>query len=265
METLTSYVAQGGAIVRGHKGYSVQLTQTLLNVSGACLTTDGIFGGATEDAVRAFQARTGIVISGRVGSTTASALDALAPPTVTPRGTIPSCKADVPWLTTMRAVTGQREYPGAPDSPFILGMAGEIAERYPDLTAYCKEYRHDSTPWCGLMIAYVMAVNDNKPVTKEEGAKYGFLWADDWKYFGVHCPPMVGAVGVFTRSGGGHVALIEGWNDTHYFIRGGNQADMVNVTTILKTKLTDTRWPATWPKTIIVGQTSMSTDTAKFV
>lgn len=256
MDTLTMYAARG-AIVRGDKGFAVQLAQTLLNSAGSCLVTDGVFGNATEDAVRAFQARSGIAQSGRIGTTTASALEVSRPPIASPINTITSVKSQAPWLTTMRAITGHKEYPGDANSPFILGMAAEIAERYPQMAKYCKSYTRDAIPWCGLAMAYVMAVNDIEPVFDVSAATRSFLWAAAWKLSGVHCSPCVGAIGVFTREGGGHVALIEGWANDRYIVRGGNQTDMINVTTIPKERLTDTRWPFNWPiVSSLAGQTS---------
>lgn len=250
-------VAASRAIRRGDKGEIVKLAQLALRSAGAELNPDGDYGSITEQAVRRFQAAHTLLSDGVIGVLTGRELDEVADAAAPrPEAPLGSALAGAPWLSTMRAITGNKEVPGEEDSPFVLGMAATIAQRHPDMRAYCREYAHDSVPWCGLTIAYVMAVNGIRPVTKLDGADFGFLWADDWKHFGVRCEPRVGAVGVFTRNGGGHVSLIEGVTPTHLTIRGGNQSDMVNVTTFPRTKLTDTRWPAGWPVVDIPGVAS---------
>lgn len=245
MDTLKALM-KGRALARGDtagRKDAVMLAQQLLHArNGAELLDDGVFGKQTEAAVRAYQAAHGLKVSGRIGTDTAKALDGDSPlpPMAVP---LPSVKTIAPWLTTMRAITGEKEYPGSEDSPFVLGMAREIGKRFPSLADYCKEYSHDAIPWCGLTVAYVMAFNGICPVRKQDGASYGFLWADDWKYFGEPSQPRPGAVMVFTRAGGGHVSMYEDETPTHYIVRGGNQSDMVNVTNIAKEKFTTARWP----------------------
>lgn len=153
----------------------------------------------------------------------------------------------------MRKISGEQEIPGAADSPMILGMAGAIAAKFPAMANYCRAYTHDSIPWCGLTIAYVMAVNGIAPQYRKLKDLESFLWADAWKDFGVPCEPTPGAVMVFTRNGGGHVSLYEGENSTHYVIRGGNQSDMINVMFMPKSKFTASRWPANVPIVPVPG------------
>ena len=50
---------------------------------------------------------------------------------------------------------------------------------------------------------------------------------------------------VFTRGGGGHVALYEGEEGNDYLIRGGNQSDAVSLMRIHKSKFAAAMWPAT--------------------
>ena len=57
-------------------GEDVKLAQTLLNKHGAKLETDGIFGPATDTAVKAFQAAHGMTADGVIGQDTWNALEA---------------------------------------------------------------------------------------------------------------------------------------------------------------------------------------------
>lgn len=61
---------------RGSKSAAVKDVQRLLNAAGRSppLITDGDFGGQTDDAVRAFQTVNGLVVDGKVGTQTLTAL-----------------------------------------------------------------------------------------------------------------------------------------------------------------------------------------------
>ena len=78
------YVASDSAypVRRCEKGIDVAMTQMMLNFHGASLDTDGYFGPATEQAVRAFQANAGLEVDGLVGPDTFAALLTSAPPPV---------------------------------------------------------------------------------------------------------------------------------------------------------------------------------------
>jgi uncharacterized protein (TIGR02594 family) len=148
------------------------------------------------------------------------------------------------WLATMREITGTQEYAGGSDNPVILEWARFIGEKYPEMRGYCAQYNHDAIAWCGLAVAYCMAKNSIRPVFgKSENER--FLWADAWRRFGVRLDkPKPGCVMVFTRNGGGHVALFEGEEGNDYLVRGGNQSDAVSLMRY-KSRFTAAMWPAT--------------------
>jgi uncharacterized protein (TIGR02594 family) len=149
-----------------------------------------------------------------------------------------------PWLATMRAISGTREYAGGADNPTILAWRDEIARRYPEMAGYCREYTHDSIPWCGLTVAYCMAANGIRPVFGASATER-FLWAGAWARFGRRLErPVPGCVMVLTRDGGGHVTLLEAIDGDYYLCRGGNQSDMVNVARYHRSRLTCAVWPA---------------------
>lgn len=131
-----------------------------------------------------------------------------------------------PWLATMRLITGTEEYAGGADNPIILGWRNEIADRYPEMAEYCKNYTHDSVPWCGLTVAYVMAHNGIRPVFGPADTDK-FLWAQAWKQFGSGVTaPQLGDVIVFQS----HVTLFERQEGDRFICRGGNQSDSVKET-----------------------------------
>lgn len=148
-----------------------------------------------------------------------------------------------PWLATMRSIKGTDEFAGGADNPIIMGWRDFISRTYPEMATYCRNYTHDSVPWCGLTVAYAMAVNGIKPVFGPTDTDK-FLWADAWRQFGTRLDqPRLGCVMVFTRDGGGHVALYEGEDEDSYRIIGGNQSDSVNITSMSKSRFTGAFWP----------------------
>jgi murein DD-endopeptidase MepM/ murein hydrolase activator NlpD len=70
--------------VRGNRGNSVVVVQTALVAAGITVKggVDGIFGGATTVAIRAFQTAKGIVATGKLDTRTGIALGVVAPPAV---------------------------------------------------------------------------------------------------------------------------------------------------------------------------------------
>lgn len=129
-------------------------------------------------------------------------------------------------LATMREITGTLEEPGSSDNEVIISWAEEIAKRFPEMKLYCAQYTHDSIPWCGLTVGYVMAHNGIRPQYGSEDTDR-FLWARAWSQFGAkrEGEPQLGDVLVFP----GHVSMFDGMDGDYYLCRGGNQSDAVKV------------------------------------
>ncbi len=148
-----------------------------------------------------------------------------------------------PWLEAMRDITGMLEEPGSADNQQILAMADFIGDTFPDMAEYCLAYNHDSIAWCGLTVAYCLAVAGIRPVFGPTDTDK-FLWARAWTKFGTKLSkPKPGAIMVFERDGGGHVAFYEGENANNYSIRGGNQGDRVSVINKPKADFIAAVWP----------------------
>lgn len=62
------------ALKHGDKGLAVRRLQQQLNAHGAKLNTDGDYADETEKAVRAYQAKIGLVVDGKAGEKTLAAL-----------------------------------------------------------------------------------------------------------------------------------------------------------------------------------------------
>jgi len=150
-----------------------------------------------------------------------------------------------PWLAVMRGITGLTETPGDADNPKIIQMAEKIAETYPEMKEYCDQYTHDSIAWCGLCAAYCMTMAGIRPPFGETDTDK-FLWALSWEadpQYQLLDNPVVGCVVVMTRSGGGHVTFFESEDGSNYKCRGGNQGDMVNVSSYAKDTVVGLMWP----------------------
>ena len=133
------------------------------------------------------------------------------------------------WMAIARSHLGTREVPGPKSNSKILAWLGKLG----------AWWREDSTPWCGTFCAAVM---------QEAGLPYPASWfrAKAWADYGANLRPHVlapGAILVFAREGGGHVAFYAGEDATCYHVLGGNQGNAVSLTRILKARLIASRWP----------------------
>jgi uncharacterized protein (TIGR02594 family) len=158
---------------------------------------------------------------------------------------------DVPVpLQVMRAITGLTETPGDPDNPKILAMRDFIARTFPDQAGYCALYQHDETPWCGLTVAFCMAVAGIPGPfgpTDTDKWMWALSWAADPGYKHL-AAPVLGCIVVMEREGGGHVTMFEGWDGADYIkCRGGNQSDAVNVQSYSVSGVVAYVWPALIP------------------
>lgn len=140
-----------------------------------------------------------------------------------------SQQEELPWMFVAKSLIGTKENPGKrSNNPNILQWAA-LAE--------IPGYTDDDIPWCGLFVAHCLV---------EAGVEYvkDPLWARNWVHFGKKLDqPAYGAIMVFQRPSGGHVAFYTGEDDDHYFVLGGNQSDQVNITKIAKNRLLGIAWP----------------------
>lgn len=134
------------------------------------------------------------------------------------------------WMDIANSLMGTKEAQGSVNNPVIIswakGLGGWIGQYY----------TKDEIPWCGLFVAHCM---------NKAGLSFSqkSLSAREWANWGVSCLPQVGAVMVFTRSGGGHVGFYMSEDSEAYHILGGNQGDKVSIARISKDRFLEARWP----------------------
>jgi lysozyme len=165
---------------------------------------------------------------------------------IKPEGDVP------PHLVAMRAITGLTENEGSGSNPRILFMADYIAKKYPEQADYAANYTSDDIAWCGLATGFCMAVAGIEPVFGPTDTDR-WMWAQAWggNYWDAEeiDEPCLGAVIVMQREGGGHVTLMEAYEDGtflkdgYYRGRGGNQSDQVNVSNQAKSSVIKLMWP----------------------
>lgn len=134
------------------------------------------------------------------------------------------------WMTIAKQSIGLAEVPGPKHNPTILKWLAK-------LKAWWKE---DETPWCGTFVAHCL---------QDAGYSIAKNWfrALGWRDWGKVVSPQLGAIMVFGRQGGGHVAFYIGEDLGRYYVLGGNQGNKVGYTWIAKDRLVACRWPAEVP------------------
>ncbi|MBZ9611045.1 NlpC/P60 family protein [Rheinheimera maricola] len=122
------------------------------------------------------------------------------------------------WLKTAEAEIGQKEVAGTAANPRILEYfsAGKF---------WGTDDSGAKNAWCGCFVAWVMKQHGFEPVKNAFRAK-------EWVNFGKQIStPVSGAIGIKSRSGGGHVAFVVGQSadGSHLYMLGGNQGNSVQI------------------------------------
>ena len=139
----------------------------------------------------------------------------------------------VPWVEIARGVFGLHE---TADNAKLRRFLASDGRALGDPAQF---------PWCGdLVETCIRLALPNEPfVGPMEENPY---WARNWLRFGRSIDPAYGAVAVFERGSGGHVAFLVAEDPTHFHCLGGNQADRVSVVRIAKGRALGFRWPTSF-------------------
>jgi uncharacterized protein (TIGR02594 family) len=132
------------------------------------------------------------------------------------------------WLIEAHLYIGQRKLPDVPVAPALARWLQRLG----------AQWGGDEVPWCGPVMAAWMQACDIPPARAWYRAK-GWL---DW---GTPIPaPVVGAVVVFDRAGGGHVGLVVGKDPVgRLLVLGGNEGSAVSVLPFDRARVAGYRWP----------------------
>lgn len=194
----------------------VALVQSLFNKNHK--KAFAIDGKVTPDliaAIRALQTANGSSKpDGRIdpNGKTFTSLNGAAPAT-TPAGTGSTCPMVKPnWIKIAEGENGVAEIVGKKHSDRVLEYHGTTGG-----------FKDDETPWCSSFVNWVM----NKAGQGGTNNAMALSWA---KYGKKLAKPAYGAIAVFSYGGGkGHVGFIVGKKGSNILVLGGNQGNMVKV------------------------------------
>ncbi|MBB3453875.1 uncharacterized protein (TIGR02594 family) [Rhizobium sp. BK313] len=135
---------------------------------------------------------------------------------------------DLPWISEAKKHVGLQE---VRDKKALMAYFATAGLHYdPSVTA-----------WCGIGMATFFHNSLPKQPLPENPA-----WALNWLKFGVKCTPQVGSILVFSRNGGGHVAICLGQYNGGYVCLGCNQDNEICIEVHTKTGFQGARWPDTF-------------------
>lgn len=123
-----------------------------------------------------------------------------------------------PWMKTALQELGQREVAGSAANPRIL-------DYFQSSRFWGTDDSGAANAWCASFVSWVMEQHGYAPPANAFRARA-------WENFGAAISePVYGAIGVKSRTGGGHVAFVVGKSsdDQYLYMLGGNQSDEVNI------------------------------------
>ncbi len=187
---------------------------------------DGVWGRRTISAVEAFQKAHNLDVDGVVGPQTSGVLFAGA-------GATASILDVPPWYSIALRKMGLNEVRDKAALMFFLKSDGNALGDPSKL------------PWCGDFVETCVALAlPKEPMV--DNPYYALNWLRFGKPLGKN-DFYRGAVAVFQRDGGGHVAFVAGHDATTVHTLGGNQSNSVSISKVAKARLVGLRWPATYP------------------
>lgn len=138
------------------------------------------------------------------------------------------------WFDIATSLIGTREIVGPKHNPTILAWAKRLGSKILGINVV-----DDETAWCGLFVAHCIAEAGIAPAPIAVRASSWATWGSNLR--ADRLAP--GAILVFQRAGGGHVAFYVGEDATTYHVLGGNQSNAVSITRIEKSRCVARRWP----------------------
>lgn len=158
-----------------------------------------------------------LIVDGDLGNKTKQAIDVL---------NIPS------WLKVAMKEIGTKEIVGTVDNPQVT--------KYHVVSGIAPD---DEIPWCGSFVNWVMKTTGFNLTVKTPAR------AKSWLNFGVHSDPVIGAIAVKSRVGGGHVGIVLSVNKNNIYLVGGNQSNEVNIRKYKVSDFVDFRVPLGYQNT----------------
>lgn len=198
---------------------------------------DGEYGPRTQAAVARFQLERGIKATGGGPLKYPGSLGPATLALLFPEGVVTVAPVtEPPWMVEGRRVMGLHE---TTNRSALMAWLRRDGHALGDPT---------KLPWCGDFVD--TSVRLSLPTEVFPGALgQNPYWARNWLLFGRPCEARRGAVVVFGRDGGGHVAFVVGLSaDGKYvYCLGGNQSNRVSIVKMSVDRVLGYRWPTTYP------------------
>lgn len=211
-----------------------QWLQSRLVIHGAHIAVDGDWGRTSIEALRDFQKRAGLPVSGVADTKTVAALRK-NPPAAAVAGepkVVAAVEATMPpWMAEMHRRSGLHEIR---DNSALIDWL--------KIGRFLGNPK--SLPWCGDAVETCIA----KTLPAEPLPSNPFF-AQAWRSFGKDVGvPIVGSIGVIRWTAtSGHVGFVAGVSGSQVHLLGGNQSNAINVSAFPRAKFIAYRWPATFP------------------
>lgn len=207
--------------------------QIRLNLHGANIAEDGAIGNETTSALKDFQIRKGLQVTGLADRDTVKLLRQ------SPDGRGRVATRDVPgqtmppWLLEMNRRMGLHEVRDNTSLSHWLMIGRFLGDP-------------SKLPWCGDAVeTCIVKTLPDEPVPSNP------FFAQNWKSFGIDAGgPLVGAIGVIRwNAKSGHVGIVVGYDAKaqRVFLMGGNQQNKVTISSFPEAKFIAFRWPKTVP------------------
>lgn len=137
------------------------------------------------------------------------------------------------WLTLARTYIGVQEIKGSQHNPFILELWK---------SAKLGGIKNDETPWCAGFVGGVLEQSGIRSARADNARSY-LAWGGKLEM------PTVGCIVVFERGpDSGHVGFVVGRDSNrNLMVLGGNQGDMVKISSFNVYRVLGYRWPAGEP------------------
>ncbi len=196
----------------------IEEVQRAIVSNGTHISVDGDFGPQTATAIE----------NSRMTPILATMYENIHGVDIPTDGTLPV------WLNSGLGEIGVHEIKGGTHNKRVI--------EYMNATKWGTWVHDDETPWCAGFVGWCVV----KAGLKEMVPPYS-LGAKSWLKFGVSAgKPVLGAIAVKSRRGGGHVGFVVGESrgGKYLYILGGNQGDKVSVRKYLRSVWLDFRVPA---------------------
>ena len=147
---------------------------------------------------------------------------------------------DPQWITKARGYIGKKETKvNVKDDPFIKMLFEARGNVYKE---WAENRTVNEANWCAAFVSYCL---DNGGQTALSG--YDGIRAKSYLNFGTAIDkPVIGAIAVFPREGGGHVGFVVGGKDGQLDILGGNQSNSVCIKTFSESSALGFVIPSGW-------------------